>query len=511
MPVLTTSQTKQPEPKAARKTVAHDALVSGVAFALVLTVVQRLVGFVRNILLCKYLTEEQLGQWSLIFSFLFLMAPMTVLGLPGCFGRFVEHYQLRGQLGIFLSRISRICGVSTLLFSLFMCLYPETVAWTIFRDASEVRIVYAIAGSLVSITLINYLTSLMEALRQVRVVTIMRFVAATSFSVASLSLLFICEHSTAAVTWGLGIGSLVACVPAVAVLWKHRGLLCDRSVPLPSMAMWQRIAPYAAWMWLCNLLQNSSEVSDRYMLIHCSPVSAKVAQAYVGQYHGARIIPLVLIGVATMLAGVLMPYLTAHWERREIYSVKRQLNYSVKLTALGFTIAGAFVLVFAPFLFDVILQGRYSAGLAILPITLVYATWFSLFIISKDFLWVTEKGKWAFAAAAVGLTINVALNWIFIPVYGLWGAVGATTIANGLLLAGIYFLNGRFGAKTELGGWIATLAPLLLLASEFRLPLVAILIIVTAMTNLILSEQERQQINDTVHSGLERAAKTLGL
>jgi len=492
------------EKEAAPATFANDALVSGVAFALILTVVQRLAGFARNILLCKYLDQDELGQWSLVFSFVFLLAPLTVLGLPGCFGRFVEHYQLKSQLGTFLKRITGICIGTTLLFSVSMCFWAEGFSRMFFRDETNTDIIYSVAATLIAVTMVNYLTSLMEALRQVRIVTIMRFLSAIVFSVASVLLLLATKGGAAAVTWGLGIGSLLACLPAIYVLWKNRKVLRASQVPLNKVDMWWRIAPYAAWMWASNLLQNVADVLDRSMLIHYADVPADVAQAYVGQYFGARILPWMLIGVATMLGGVLMPYLTAHWERDEIQQAKTQLNYSIKLTAVGFTILGALILVFAPILFDVVLQKRYTEAFGVLPITLVYAIWFSLFIIGKDFLWVIEKGKWAVAVAAVGVVANVFLNRATIPTYGLWGAVGSTTLSYGLTLSGIFWLNGKFGASQDIRCWVAATVPLLLLTNDCLFAFVAILIIAVGMTNFILDENERMQVNATIDKSISR-------
>ena len=71
---------------------------------LALTVVQRLVGFVRAVLFCRWLDAEQLGLWDMAFSFLLLAAPLSVLAIPGAFGRYLEHYRQRGQLRTFLRR-----------------------------------------------------------------------------------------------------------------------------------------------------------------------------------------------------------------------------------------------------------------------------------------------------------------------------------------------------------------------------------------------------------------------
>ncbi len=71
----------------ARTAPRGDSLLAGVAFMLVLNVVQRGVGFVRGLLFCRFLADDALGQFSLANSFLVLAAPLVVLGLPGSFGR----------------------------------------------------------------------------------------------------------------------------------------------------------------------------------------------------------------------------------------------------------------------------------------------------------------------------------------------------------------------------------------------------------------------------------------
>ena len=98
-----------------------DSLAFGIVFAIALTVIQRAVGFGRGILFCRIMTDQELGQWSLVYSFLMLLAPFAVLGLPGCFGRYSEYYLGRKQLGIFVRRIAFISCVMTM-FMAYTCL-----------------------------------------------------------------------------------------------------------------------------------------------------------------------------------------------------------------------------------------------------------------------------------------------------------------------------------------------------------------------------------------------------
>ncbi len=71
----TTSQTQHPASE-----LKVDSLKFGVIFALLLTAVQRLLELVRGVLFCRFLPEDQLGQWSLTWSYLILIAALRSLG-----------------------------------------------------------------------------------------------------------------------------------------------------------------------------------------------------------------------------------------------------------------------------------------------------------------------------------------------------------------------------------------------------------------------------------------------
>src|SRR6516162_10202794 len=75
-----------------------DTLALGVVLLLASTVLQRAVGFAREICFCRWLSPEELGEWDMAFGFLMMAGPLLVLSLPGTFGRYLERYRQAGQL-----------------------------------------------------------------------------------------------------------------------------------------------------------------------------------------------------------------------------------------------------------------------------------------------------------------------------------------------------------------------------------------------------------------------------
>ena len=79
-----------------------DSLSASLAWIFVLVAAQRGVGFLRSVFFVRFLDPRELGRWDMALGFLELAAPVLVLGIPGTFGRYVERYRQRSQLGVFL-------------------------------------------------------------------------------------------------------------------------------------------------------------------------------------------------------------------------------------------------------------------------------------------------------------------------------------------------------------------------------------------------------------------------
>ncbi len=110
-----------------------ETLIDSVVMLLVMSVVQRSVGFVRGILVCRWLSPAELGEWDLAYGFLNLAVPVAVLGIPGSFGRYMERYRMRGQGRRFLamtgSVICLLAGVGFLAMVIYPAFFSKADLW----------------------------------------------------------------------------------------------------------------------------------------------------------------------------------------------------------------------------------------------------------------------------------------------------------------------------------------------------------------------------------------------
>ncbi|KAA1259508.1 MurJ-like flippase [Rubripirellula obstinata] len=451
-----------PESKQDVRSFAADSLAIGMAVMLAMTIIQRGMGFFRGIWFCRMLDDAVVGQWSMAYDFITMMTPVMLLGLPGSLPRYVEHYRIRGHLPQFVRRLLIATGILGAICFAGIMIAPDWFGWLVFLEPQNAALVYSVGVGVVAIVVFNFIYQLVSSLRQVRVASMMQFVQSIAFTVIAVIWLGV-GGGLVGLVYGFIAATILSMVPGLISLasgWK--GLPISEE-PFAPPAMWQRLLPYAAAIWAMNLLTNTFTLSDRYMILHMMPGSEEVTQAAVGQYHSGRIIPMLLVSLATMVSGVLMPYLTADWEAGKTQEVREKLRRILFAMSAFFTAGAAVSLLLAPWFFENALQDRYSAGLAMMPMTFVFCIWISLGNIGQDYLWVAEKGKWVAVAIGVGFALNIAMNYALLPIWGLHGAVVATLVSNGVVLLGLWVAMNRFGYPLDQSTIVATLLPATLL------------------------------------------------
>jgi O-antigen/teichoic acid export membrane protein len=270
---------------------------------------------------------------------------------------------------------------------------------------------------------------------------------------------------------------------------------------MPHRELWSRMLPLAAWIMVINLLWNLFDVVDRYMIVHLMPGTAGdhgymvPALAEVGNYRSSRVLPLLLSSITVMVAGALLPHLSHDWEAGRRQRVSDRLNLFLKIWALLLLAGAAAVLFIAPELFRVGFQGKLSGGLAVLPWTLTYCTWFGLSMLLQTYLWCAERASLASLVALLGVAVNVALNLLWLPRMGLLGAVLATAAANGVALLLMAALSRRFGFHVHRGTLVGLILPISIPLGPW--PVLLVLASVVAeiiVSNRYLTQEEKQAV-----------------
>ncbi len=475
--------------------VRTDTLTESVLLLLGMAILQRVVGFVREMFFCGWLEPKQLGEWNVAYGFFLIAAPIAVLGLPGSFGRYLEYYRQQGQLRAILRRTGIVCGVLALAAMTTVGLFGSWFSNLIFGRPDRTDVVLIMAAVLLAVIAYNFLTEMLTALRMFRIVSVLQFLNSSVFAILGIGLLIGWQKSVSSVVVAFGGACLLGGIIGITWLRKTWKSLPADTHPLEHRQLWDKLLPYAAWMWVGNLLFNLFETADRYMLVHCSRFNEDEALVAVGNYHSSRVVPLLLLTVATMLGGMITPHLSHDWEAGRRGAVSHRLNLTLKILGLGLFAASVAIMLAGPLLFGVILRGKYDGGLVVLPWTLAYCNWLGLAVVAQNYLWCAEKARLSSLAFLIGLLVNVGLNLVLVPQHGLLGAVWATAAAKLVAMSLIFLFSKKLGHTLDHSVWLIALLPVAL-GGGLWVALTALggIVIAAFYRNLIFNTVERDEI-----------------
>ena len=229
------------------------------------------------------------------------------------------------------------------------------------------------------------------------------------------------EQPAESIVIGYGAACLISAVGAL--LWKGRALaeVAAPDEPLAHREFWPPLVRFAVWVWVINLFCHLFAVVDRYMLVHWSGLDNDAALALVGHYHASRIVPLLFLSVADLLAGVVMPYLSHDWEAGNRERVSDRLNLVLKLTSLVMLAGGRRRAVVRAAVVPRRVRrplrrrpGRDAVDAHLLRLVRALDRRPELHLVRRE----TKLGA---IPLAVGLVVNIGLNLVLIPAWGLSG------------------------------------------------------------------------------------------
>lgn len=491
-----------------RRGFRTDTLAQSVMVLLVMAALQRIIGFVRGVLVCRWLAPDELGQWDMAFGFLTLAAPLTVLGLPGSFGRYVEYFRQRGQLRTLVRRTALACLILTALSVCAISLLRTQFSQLVFGQTGDTQLVLAMALALVAVIAYNFLTELLNALRMARVNAVVQFFNSLAFAGLSILLLLTWQREATSLVTAYGLSCLLL---IGGMLWflgrQWHELPPDEAVSphTTSNSFWSRLLPFAAWIWVTNLLYNLFDVVDRYMIVHTSRAADPLAE--IGNYHSSRIVPLLLVSISTLMGTMLLPHLSHDWEAGRRGAVSARMNLALKLLGLLLFTGSIVILLASPWLFGIAFKGKFAGGMAVLPWTLTYCMWFGMATMAQMYLWCAERARLGCAALLTGLITNVVLNTILLPRYGLLGAVWATSAANAVALLLIYRFDMWKGMKLQRSVLLVSLLPITLgFGAWVALAALSAVAIAAIFTNQIFDVEERTRLNSALRGYRNRTS-----
>ena len=175
------------------------------------------------------------------------------------------------------------------------------------------------------------------------------------------------------------------------------------------------------------------KLSDRFFLLHYQ------GKAEVGLYTVANSLsqPLLLVGMAFRMAWPQWHYSRLNEPEKHKRMVARSSTYFMAFN--GFLLAATAV--FLPLVIHVLLNRKFwSVGPTTFVLTLSVAL-YNLYFIFWVGANVAKKNRMIPVITLVASAVNVGLNFVLVPVYGMWAAAWTTTLGFAILATLVFFVS----------------------------------------------------------------------
>jgi len=176
--------------------------------------------------------------------------------------------------------------------------------------------------------------------------------------------------------------------------------------------------------------------SDRYVL------NFYRTTAIVGIYSLAYSLPGVITTLGATASHVIQPYFAEAWNKKEEYGVL--INASLKYGLILILPAVTGLLFFGEEVITLLSGPKYLAAVPIIPTLSVFPVLAFLSFIYYEVLLAANKTKTVSVIFVFGAILNLALNFVFIPTYGMQGAAIATILSYFFIAIGLYLPSKKY-------------------------------------------------------------------
>jgi O-antigen/teichoic acid export membrane protein len=397
--------------------VSSSRAASDIALQIGAQILNLALGIVVFRLLARSLGPTRYGQWSTLLAITDLVGIVGSLGMENVAVRFATAEPEREDLWI--------GAATTLRAALTVPVIVVYVIAVIVISNDQTMLVTGLVMTLL------YVTSIWSTLRVAFRLRVRNDIFA-GFVLAN-SVLWTGAVVVIAAAGGGMVEFALAFVVISVLVQGALGIMAYRAVPVRwrgARALWPRIARLSVIVGIGGALTYAYGRVDQLLVFELSP-HASEAGLYAAMYKVLETAGFVPVAVMTTLFPIMSGLYPSELVRlRKLTQLAIDYLTIVSLGGLAFTIAAAGAIV------DLLLGPAYHAGTSALPVLMAAFVPICIGFVGGNMVLATGLQRRYIYYATLGLLVNVALNVIFIPVYG-FQAAAWVTLATELVVVSI--------------------------------------------------------------------------
>lgn len=458
------------------------AFFKGSAVLVLSNVSLKAINFFLLRLYTDHLTPQMLGVSDTVTSFTGLLFPILVMGLDSAYSAFYFEKEEQDRSRKVYSTIIAVLTVIGVL-PLLACIFSKDLATMLFGNSNNYMVMVL---ALISVTLnLWYLPFTLEIRMQNRMTVYGVITVISSLIMILLNIYFVSVLK-------LGVYALILSTVIVHLLQLILFAACakarfsfafiDGALLKKMLRFSLPLVPTVVATWILNL-------SDRYVILHY------LGEDAVGIYGiGGRFITLVNM----IVSGVTMAYTTFAYSNVDNPDAKKQ--YATVLNLMYVLLIGiAFVIsIFSREIIQIMTSEAYASAYEPIRDMMFAQVVYAISTITSYGIFFKKKPGYALLSTTLAAVVNLILNCLLIPQYGI-AAAAATTLVGYLIMFLINYVVSQklypcdYGIK-KIGLNMAALYIVVILCTDGALMVRIVITVICAAVTLLMFRKQLKEI-----------------
>lgn len=404
-------------------------VISSTAIYALAGLAQRGLAFVLLPVYTRFLDPSQYGTLELLTAFTAFAFAVLMMGLPSAVNKVYHRDTVTEDQQHRVTSTALLLGIPVMVFGvLLLSLASREISRILIGDEGAADLVkLAVAGGALSSASAIALASLRASERA----AVYTALTVSQFGIAMvLNILFVVRYELGVhgVLWGNLISHALVFMASLVVVLSSSNLRPSRQLAIPLLRFGLLLVPVMLCGWVIDL-------SDRYVLRLFSGLD-EVAVYGVG-YKIGMILQIAIVWPFQLA----WPAVAFSISKREDYrgTYARTLTYFTAVlvfSATGLSLASRMGV---PFL----VGPGFEEAASIVPWIALAQIFNGLYFCMSPGVHVAGRTKIFLPLSVIAAALNLALNLVLVPAYGMFGAAWATVAAFFVLMAGTWFVGQR--------------------------------------------------------------------
>ena len=402
-------------------------LASETAVYGVFTIVGRFLTFLLTPIYSNYLTMEEVGDINNIYSIIAFIMVIYCFGMESSFFRFYEKDNFEINKKVYSHTYLTIALISFAISSVFI-IFSSSIAPAIsdLPNAINLILIASLIPFFDALMIIPY--TFLRMTRQAKKFSMIRFVLI--IVAVALNFLFVVY-----LRWGAeGVlyAQMIANVIGVMIFIPNVIQYFKFSLDL---ALLKQMLKFGLPTIPASLSSIVLQVADRPIL------KALTNNTEVGMYSVNYRLGIPMMLFVAVFDYAWKPFYLSHYQEENAKRLfSRVLTYFTLACSAVFLLTSLFIPYFVqvPFIGGKFINPDYWVGMGIIPIILAGYFLNGIFVVFSAGFYITKKTQYLPIAVGIAAFVNIAMNFVLIPIIGYWGAAWATFAAY-LVSAGVLY------------------------------------------------------------------------